>query len=134
MTADPHATDEEGGFRVTDRRGRGQEEAAPATTPRPVAAAPAPAPPDAPALSGDLRPLIVMLANVAMLALEGAPDPATGEGQVDLDEAEDAIESLLTLRDRTAGRLTGEETTLLERALYEVRLRYTEVAAPPPHR
>lgn len=120
----------EDGFRVTDRRGRPREDDPPAPA-RPVTAEAGPPPSAAgPTLPGDLQPLFLMLANVALLALGASPDPVTGGTQVDLAQAEEAIEALLTLRDRTEGRQTPEETTLLERILYEVQLRYTAVAAP----
>ena len=127
-------TDQDEGFRVTDRRGHAKDDSSPATI-RPLAAEPAePAapPPDLASLPGDLRPLVVMLANFALLALEPAPDPGTGEPQIDLAQAEDAIQGLLTVRDRTEGRRTAEETELFERALHQIQLRYAEIDGPPP--
>ena len=126
----------EEGFRVTDRRGHAKEppgvppgmvEAPEPARPMTVEAATAPSV-AGPPLPGDLQPLFLMLANFALLALGASPDPLTGETQVDLAQAEEAIEGLLTLRDRTEGRQTPEEAALLERVLYEVQLRYTAVA------
>jgi hypothetical protein len=68
-----------------------------------------------------------MLAELALAALGAGEEPASAP---DLEQAEGAIESLLVLRDRTDGRRTEEETALLERALYEVQLRYVTLAAP----
>jgi Domain of unknown function (DUF1844) len=141
---------EEESFKVTDRRGREQErvwESTPgATAPfstGPELAASRQEPvgresrPDAaqPVELGegqvDLQSLFVMFASSALVNL-GEADPATGERQVDLDQARDAIDVLLLLRDKTAGNRTEHESRLLEQILYDVQMRYVRVAREAP--
>ena len=55
-----------------------------------------------------------MLAQTASLYLEGFPDPATGRRQVDLAGARQIVDSLLSLREKTRGLLSFEETDAIE--------------------
>lgn len=120
---------EEQGFKVTDRRGRDREPAAPpaASPPPPPEPTPGPRAPSA-AESPDLRGLFVMLASSALVGLGEAGDPATGLRRVDLDQAQDAIEILLLLREKTRGNLTPDEARLLEDVLYDLELRFVEAS------
>jgi hypothetical protein len=55
------------------------------------------------------------------------PDPMTNERRpVDLEAAEQLIEILAMLEDKTRGNLTAEERQLLEQLLYELRMRFVE--------
>jgi hypothetical protein len=98
----------------------------------PAAAAAEPAPPTNPAF---LR-LLDMLAQTAALYMEGFPDPATGRRQVDLSGARQIVDSLLSLREKTRGRLSFEETDAIEGLLGELQLAFTRLAgaakAKPP--
>lgn len=126
------------GFRVTDRRRRAEEETTPEPRPTERAegradaepGAPSPPPPAAGSQSEagpggrNLIGLFVMLANFAMAALEGLPDPATGQLQRDPEQAAELIDLLMLLREKTEGRRTAEETQALESVIYELQLRY----------
>ncbi len=122
------------GFRVTDRRRRSQEEAAPPPRPAERAdvepGAPSPTPtapgfqPEPQAGGRNLIGLFVMLANFAVAALEGLPDPATGQLQREPEQAAELIDLLMLLREKTEGRRTVEETQALESVIYELQLRY----------
>jgi hypothetical protein len=52
-----------------------------------------------------------------------------GEPMVNLDMAKHQIDTLGMLEEKTKGNLTPEETQLLDAALYEVRMRYVNVAS-----
>jgi Domain of unknown function (DUF1844) len=144
---------EEEAFKVTDRRRRADdEEPAPSVAsapPRPAetTAAPRPEPsrpepsriesPSAPPPDElDLQGLFVMFASSALIGLGAAPDPMTGLQRVDLDQAQEAIETLLLLRVKTEGNRTEAESRLLEQILYDLQMRFVRVTegggAPGP--
>ena len=59
-----------------------------------------------------------------MINLGEAADPVTGERRVDLDQARDAIDVLLLLRDKTSGNRTEQESRFLEKILYDLQMRF----------
>ena len=109
--------------------------------PEPAASAPEAAPKEPlPATSPAFLRLLDMLAQTAALYMEGFPDPATGRRQVDLAGARQIVDSLLSLREKTRGRLSFEETDAIEGLLGELQIAFTRLAgaakpkppAPPP--
>jgi hypothetical protein len=121
---------EEESFKVTDRRGRERDEA-PAAAGR-ADEGPAAAPPSGAGAHGagkpDLQGLFVMFASSALINLGEAPDPSSGERRVDLDQAQEAIDLLLLLRDKTQGNRTDPESRLLEQILYDLQMRFVQAA------
>jgi hypothetical protein len=119
------ANDSEDVFKVTDRRRRRETE----DPPRPAASGaespppPVPSPPEERSLAG----LFMMLASSAVVALGHAPDPLTGQRQIDLVQAADAIDLLVLLREKTEGHRSGDETRMLEELIYDLQLRYVQV-------
>ena len=129
-------------FKVTDRRGHSKE----ADPGEPAAAAPAESHPltgdslrvevagsaASPAQSAppgpDLQGIFVMFASSALINLGEAVDPATGEKHLDLDQAREAVDVLLLLRDKTNGNRTEEESRLLEEILYDLQMRFVRAA------
>ena len=117
--------DSEDVFKVTDRRRRPETE----DPPRPAASGaelpppPVPSPPEERSLAG----LFMMLASSAVVALGHAPDPLTGQRQIDLVQAADAIDLLVLLREKTEGHRSGDETRMLEELIYDLQLRYVQV-------
>jgi hypothetical protein len=114
-------------FKVTDRRRRlDEDQPAPAAPPRPLEAEPVHV--AAPDIGGvaerSLAGLFMMLASSAVVALGDAPDPLTGQRQVDLAQAADAIDLLILLREKTEGNRSPEESRILEEILYDLQLRY----------
>jgi hypothetical protein len=75
--------------------------------------------------------LFVMLAGLAARALEGHEDPAAGQRRRDLQQASELIDTLMLLREKTAGHLTAEESQALEELIYDLQMRYVSVAARP---
>jgi hypothetical protein len=135
---------EEETFKVIDRRGRGGEvastaagSAAPAReTPEPAREPAAePRPPHAHAGARekpDLQGLFVMFATSALINLGQAPDPASGERHVDLEQAQEAIDLLLLLREKTQGNRTEQESRVLEQVVYDLQMRYVQAASARP--
>jgi len=114
-------------FKVTDRRRRlDDDEPSPPTpsrAPEPEPVRAAPPPPDAIG-ERSLAGLFMMLASSAVVALGDAPDPLTGQRQVDLAQAADAIDLLILLREKTEGHRSPEESRILDEVLYDLQLRY----------
>jgi hypothetical protein len=81
--------------------------------------------------------LIWTLAQSAAIQLGDAEDPATGQPLTpNLPAAQQMIDLVAVLEEKTRGNLTAEERQLLEQLLFELRMRYVEVekagAEPSP--
>ena len=121
------AADESGDvFKVTDRRRRQETEDSPQPAASQEEAPPTPAPPGPPA-ERSLAGLFMMLASSAVVALGHAPDPLTGQRQIDLVQAAEAIDLLLLLREKTEGHRSDGESRMLEELVYDLQLRYVQV-------
>lgn len=75
--------------------------------------------------------IVSSLATTAYSALGLLADPATGARHPDLAIARQMIDWLGVLEQKTRGNLSVEESDLLSRALYELRLAYVEVGRAP---
>jgi hypothetical protein len=71
---------------------------------------------------------VLSLSHSAYMHLGDAPNPIDGRVEQNLTMARQTIDLLGLLEEKTQGNLTGEEERVLEQALYELRLRYVEVA------
>jgi hypothetical protein len=70
---------------------------------------------------------VLSLAHTAAVHFGDIPDPARGAaGTPNLPAAQQMIEILALLEQKTRGNLTAEERQLLEQVLYELRLRYLD--------
>jgi hypothetical protein len=135
------------------------ENDAPAPAPAEPAAAPAAAPPPPPsaapaedavladAASGEPMPdaegqpppeprtafalIVQVIAMPAYAALGMVPDPASGRRRVDRAAAQEMIDLLAVLEQKTRGNLSFEESNFLSRVLYDLRLAFVEVSRPP---
>ena len=63
-----------------------------------------------------------------MIFLGEVPHPATGETQKNVAQAKFLIDTLVMLRDKTKGNLLPQEEQFLSSTLYELQLKYVEVA------
>ena len=71
---------------------------------------------------------VLSLAHTAAVHFGDIPDPVSGQkSEVNLPAAQQMIEILGLLEEKTRGNLTAEERQLLEQLLFELRLRYIEV-------
>ena len=72
---------------------------------------------------------ILSLAHTAAVHFGDVPDPVSGAaGEANLPAAQQMIDILALLEEKTRGNLAAEERRLIEQVLFELRLRYVEVA------
>ena len=77
---------------------------------------------------------VLSLAHTAAVHFGDVPDPVSGQSSpANLPSAQQMIDILALLEEKTRGNLTAEERNLLDQILYELRLRYVEASkqAPP---
>ncbi len=72
--------------------------------------------------------LFLSLSTQALMHLGEIPDLTTGEPARDLQAARSIIDLLGVLEEKTRGNLDGAEAGLLERVLYDLRMRFVEIA------
>jgi hypothetical protein len=89
-----------------------------------------PSPPDGdrdlPAV--DFQTFVLSLCHSVLVHLGDASNPVDGSQHVNLPLARQTIDLLNLLQEKTRGNLTGEEERTLVQALYDLRMRYVEVA------
>ena len=74
---------------------------------------------------------VLSLAHTAAVHFGDVPGPE-GEGQeVNLPAAQQMIDILSLLEEKTRGNLTVEERQIIDQLLYELRLRYVQAGQPP---
>jgi hypothetical protein len=72
---------------------------------------------------------VISLASSAAIHFGDMPDPESGERQeTNLEGAQQMIEILTLLEEKTRGNLTAEERQVLEQVLYELRMRYLQAS------
>ncbi len=74
---------------------------------------------------------ILSLSSSAAMNLGGYQDPVSGHVLKNLELAKQSIDILGLLHEKTKGNLSDEETSLLDSALYELRMRYVEEMKKP---
>jgi hypothetical protein len=73
---------------------------------------------------------VLSLAHTAAVHFGDVPDPVSGsKTQPDLAAAQQMIDILALLEEKTRGNLTPEERRLLEQVLFELRMRYVEASS-----
>ena len=128
------------GFTVKDRRRFSESgdvreaETAPSAEPPPPEPGPTPPPEPAaqPAAGDPAEPVtfstfILGLSTQALLHLGEIPNPVTRALETDLDAARQVIDILGMLAEKTRNNLEPGEQSLLESALYDLRMRYVEL-------
>jgi len=130
------------GFTVQDRRRFSAEGEAKAEVPE---EAPAPAAPSAPrAAAAEPRrgaepepaaepevtftTFMVGLSTQALAALGEISDPVSGARSKDLQAAQQLIDIIGMLREKTRGNLDRDEDGLIEAILFDLRMKYVELA------
>jgi hypothetical protein len=74
---------------------------------------------------------VLSLAHTAAVHFGDIPDPVSGQkSEVNLPAAQQMIDILALLEEKTRGNLTAEERQLLDQILYELRLRFVEASKP----
>lgn len=73
------------------------------------------------------------LAHQAMMGLGLVPWPDSGLIKVELPLAQQSIDILAILKDKTKGNLSSEEQHMVDSLLYQLQVAYVEVAKLPPN-
>ncbi|MSP25803.1 MAG: DUF1844 domain-containing protein [Myxococcales bacterium] len=77
----------------------------------------------------DISTFILSVVGSALVHLGDAPDPETGAAApTNLLLARQNIDLIALLQEKTKGNLTGEEERIMTHGLYDLRMRYVEVA------
>ena len=88
----------------------------------------------------DFNALVLSLGSSAIVHLSEAPDPTTGQkrDKPELAMAQQSIDLLALLQEKTRGNLTAEEGSFLENMLFDLRMLFLEVSqrqgAPAPEK
>ena len=82
----------------------------------------------APAL--DFNALVLSLGSSVIVHLGEAPDPTTGKKpeKADFAMAQQSIDLLTMLQEKTRGNLTADEARFLENMLFDLRMLYVQVS------
>jgi hypothetical protein len=102
-------------------------------------AAPPPPPGQAPAAgtkAGPANPhftgLVESLATQALMFMGAVRDPMTGAVHQDMGQAQQMVDMLGMIDEKTRGNLTKEEADMLKQVLDEVRMHFVRLSSPPP--
>ena len=77
----------------------------------------------------DFNAFVLSLGSSAIIHLGEAPDPTTEKkGEPDLPMAQQSIDLLALLQDKTRGNLTADEARFLEQMLYDLRMLFVSVS------
>jgi hypothetical protein len=82
--------------------------------------------PEGPMPKIDFATLIMSFASAFMISMGLVPDPVTGKIQKDLLIAQQNIDIINLLKEKTTGNLDPDEQRLLDQILYEIRMHYVE--------
>ena len=74
---------------------------------------------------------VLSLAHTAAVHFGDLPDPSSGAREANLAAAQQMIDILALLEEKTRGNLTAEERQLVEQVLFELRMRYVEATRRP---
>jgi hypothetical protein len=71
---------------------------------------------------------VLSLAHTAAVHFGDVPDPISGQASpANLQAAQQMIDILALLEEKTRGNLSAEERQLLEQVLFELRMRFVEI-------
>jgi hypothetical protein len=77
----------------------------------------------------DFSTFVLSLGTTALYQMGVVPDAGTGEvGQTDPLVAQQTIDTLEMLREKTLGNLDEEERKLVDSLLYELRIKFVEMS------
>lgn len=74
----------------------------------------------------DFSNFFMSLATSAVIQLGLAPDPTDGQYYIDIEAAQQTIDIIAMLKDKTRGNLTPQEESLISKVLADLRLRFVE--------
>ena len=77
----------------------------------------------------DFNAFVLSLGSSVLVHLGEMPDPGSGQtSKVDLTLAQQSIDLLALLEEKTRGNLTADERGFLDKLLYELRVKFVEAA------
>jgi len=76
----------------------------------------------------DFSAFVFSLARAALMHLGLEAHPETGRAEVQLEAARETIDVLAMLEEKTRGNLTPEESELIAKMLYTLRMSFVEVS------
>ena len=81
----------------------------------------------------DFNALVLSLGSSVIVHLGEAPDPTSGQKREkpDFPMAQQSIDLLAMLQEKTRGNLTAEEARFLENMLFDLRMLYVQVSQRP---
>jgi hypothetical protein len=80
----------------------------------------------------DFNALVLSFGSSVIVHLGEAPDPSTGQKATpNLQMAQQSIDLLAMLQEKTRGNLTTEEARFLENMLFDLRMLYVLVSQKP---
>jgi hypothetical protein len=74
---------------------------------------------------------VLSLAHTAAVHFGDVQDPVSGARDLNLPAAQQMIDILALIEEKTRGNLTAEERQLLDQVLFELRMRFVEAARGP---
>jgi hypothetical protein len=129
------------GFQVRDRRrftesgevrgdveDSGASKEAPAAEPLRSEVPPADTAPQDVPLEITLSTFLISLSTQALMCLGEIPNPATGQTETDLTAVRELIDIIAMLQEKTRGNVDATEARLLEKILFDLRMRFVEKA------
>ena len=85
--------------------------------------------PDSNGATINFASFVLSLVHTAAVHFGDVADPSTGERHApNLQLAQQMIDILAMLEEKTRGNLSAEERQLIDQVLYELRMRYVEVS------
>lgn len=108
------------------------EASVPPSGPAIVTGEPGPVPPTGEATEISFATFMVGLSTQALFHLGEIADPQGGGPQQDLPAAQQLIDIIGMLKEKTRGNLDHDEETLLDAILFELRMKYVERARQAP--
>ena len=74
----------------------------------------------------DFTTLVMSFASAAIINMGKVPDPMTGQVQKNFGFAQQNIDIIALLQEKTRGNVSEEEGKMMEQVLYELRLEFVE--------
>ena len=109
-----------------------EQDAAKVAPPPPPGQASPGAAPKAGAANPNFMGLVESLATQALMFMGAVRDPMTGAVHQDMGQAQQMVDMLGMIEEKTRGNLTKEEADMLKQVLDEVRMHFVRLSSPPP--
>ncbi len=74
---------------------------------------------------------ILSLSTTAMFHFGDFPDPASGQAKKNMAAAKHTIDTIAMIETKTRGNLDGNEKSMLDAILFELRMRYVKESSNP---